>query len=83
MDIDLGVTMEVKVHLFSEKAEARATTGFEFGAAKYPTRAEVDKAILDCIENANTTVGVDDFRLTHMGDFGFARTKSLEWEFGK
>lgn len=78
---DFGVRVGVAVHFRSDKTDQEGCVNYTFGVGKMPTKADVDAAVRECLTSINDTLGVDDARLTHLGDQGFAREFSLEWAF--
>lgn len=78
---DFQVLLSAKVNLISDKAGQEGSVNYEFGVNQIPTKAHMDKVIRECIAVFNAQLNVDDARLVTMGDFGFAATKGMNWEF--
>lgn len=77
---DLGVVVQVVVNLASDDSEHIAAVTYTFGVGQYPTKADVDAAIRECIEKSKPALGPGT-RITNLSDFGFAREPRVEWKF--
>lgn len=78
---DFGVRLGITVHMRSDAKKQEGSVDYQFGVAKMPTKDEVDAAIRECLTAFNSQLGVEDARITHLGDQGFARDHRLEWQF--
>lgn len=79
MKDDLGLHLELKANLASDKLGVTGCVTFQFGVNKMPTLADVNDALAKSIDQFNKTTGADDARLTTLRDFGFADEPSMAW----
>lgn len=83
MDFDIGIEIEAKIHLRSDKAQQAGTVTFGFGVNHIPTKEEVDAAVKNGITSFNEALSVDDARFSDLSDYGFADMKVGDYEYSE
>lgn len=75
----LGIETVLSINLYSTKLKRLTQVKYSAGCNVVPSAADFDRVLIDAIEDVNKRFGTDDYRLTHLGDFGFERNPLVEW----
>ena len=76
---ELGVMVSFKANLISPSTGQQGAIEGDFGVNTIPTREAVIAMVENAINVFNEALGVDDTRVTDMGDFGFAQPRNSAW----
>lgn len=77
--LEIGVHLECVVNLFSPSTSQAVKLTYNMGLNTIPVAADIDRVIVDAIEDANTRFAVQDYRLLKSQDLGLPELPFTEW----